>query len=349
MTGRELQFGEQEIVDQGDGYVVYEAEGGEQFQIQVPKGWSPESNAMYKAVEKDGVFVLEADGAKAAVAGAAGGASAGLMEMLKRARGAAESDRFGEPDMPGQRSDNFSKGGDTRPNKYATSVNELLDVLGEMDSRNGYNDPESLKKFQNLMDDQSVRENIESIIGEGIGNMPTSMVVGYLLSAHKDNLDKRKQVADSWKNSRSLDDLKKHGDLLEHGKHIQGLASSMLGFEQGGRTYAGQYMGVVKEDEGGLYGEYETDSGEVIKAYFPSEYYPGDVGSSDYIKDRDFALVEQDGKKMWVPTSYGAGEENIAKAVMRESTQGASKVENLLERLSDVKRRSMGGKSYRYQ
>lgn len=226
MTGRELQFGEQEIVDQGDGYVVYEAEGGEQFQIQVPKGWSPESNAMYKAVEKDGVFVLEADGAKAAVAGAAGGASAGLMEMLKRARGAAESDRFGEPDMPGQRSDNF---------------------------------------------------------------------------------------------------------------------------EQGGRTYAGQYMGEVKEDEGGLYGEYETDSGEVIKAYFPSEYYPGDVGSSDYIKDRDFALVEQDGKKMWVPTSYGAGEENIGKAVMRESTQGASKVENLLERLSDVKRRSMGGKSYRYQ
>jgi len=117
-------------------------------------------------------------------------------------------------------------------------------------------------------------------------------------------------------------------------------------FDQGGRTFAGQYMGKVMEDQGGKYGMYEDADGNTTKIYFMED--PGEVG--EYVPDNDYVFEEIDGITYarlagWNKDQRNPKEGQIGKEVMEESTKGASKIENLLEKLQDGRR---GMKTYSY-
>lgn len=196
---------------------------------------------------------------KAAAAGAARGASAGLMELLKKARGAAESDRFGEPDMPGQRSDNFDQGGKTYAGQY----------------------------FSPVVTDADFRD--------------------YVL-----------YVPDY------------EGNVLE-----------MTDMDFKRLEDAGAQRIYLPTDARGLTADKRIP---LIKS-----------GGRELLADDDFQIVEIGGKSVLMPVDrpapapYDAEEKQMSRQTMGERTQGASKVENLLEKLSDVKRNAMGGKSYEFK
>ena len=122
-------------------------------------------------------------------------------------------------------------------------------------------------------------------------------------------------------------------------------------FEQGGRTYAGQYMGKIMQDEGGKYAMYDDGEGNKTKAYFMED--PGQVG--EFVPDNDYLFESRDGKTFarlaeGFEDQRNPKERQIGKEVMEESTKGASKIENLLEKLQDMGRKSAGGrKTYRYE
>ena len=69
-------------------------------------------------------------------------------------------------------------------------------------------------------------------------------------------------------------------------------ARSKAEMEQGGRTYAGQYMGKIMEDEGGKYAMYDDGEGNKTKAYFMED--PGQVG--EFVPDNDYIFESRDGK-----------------------------------------------------
>lgn len=79
---RSISIHEQGIVDQGDGYIVYETPGGEKLRVAVPEGFQVTPNKTYTAVMGDGGFRL-----------------------------AEEDDAYGPKDAPGQRGDMFKGGG----------------------------------------------------------------------------------------------------------------------------------------------------------------------------------------------------------------------------------------------
>lgn len=128
-------------------------------------------------------------------------------------------------------------------------------------------------------------------------------------------------------------------------------ARSKAEMEQGGRTYAGQYMGKIMEDEGGKYAMYDDGEGNKTKAYFMED--PGQVG--EFVPDNDYIFESRDGKTFarlapGFEDQRNPKERQIGKEVMEESTKGASKIENLLEKLQDMGRKSAGGrKTYRYE
>jgi len=127
-------------------------------------------------------------------------------------------------------------------------------------------------------------------------------------------------------------------------------AQGMRTYEQGGRTYAGQYMGKVMEDEGGKYANYEDMDGNMTKVYFMED--PGQVG--EYVPDNDYLFEEIDGKMTarlaeGFESERNPKERELGKRVMSEGTQGASKVENLLENLMDMGRGARKGtRTFRY-
>jgi|13_taG_2_1085334.scaffolds.fasta_scaffold00069_37 hypothetical protein len=73
---------EQGIVDQGDGFIVYEDAGGKRLRVSVPKGFTVSANKTYSAV-------MDGDGYR--------------LEL--------EDNQFGPKDPPGQRGDMFKDGG----------------------------------------------------------------------------------------------------------------------------------------------------------------------------------------------------------------------------------------------
>ena len=117
------------------------------------------------------------------------------------------------------------------------------------------------------------------------------------------------------------------------------------------RTYAGQYMGKVMEDEGGKYAMYDDGEGNQTKAYFMED--PGQVG--EFVPDNDYVFEEMDGKTFarlapGFEDQRNPRERQIGKEVMEEGTQGASKIENLLEKLMDEGRGGKDGtRTYRYE
>lgn len=83
-------------------------------------------------------------------------------------------------------------------------------------------------------------------------------------------------------------------------KMLKSARSSAEGMAEGGRsdqggqvrTYAGQYMGKIMEDEGGKYGVYDDGDGNKTKVYFAED--PGAVG--DYVPDNDYLFEKRDGR-----------------------------------------------------
>lgn len=73
---------EQGIVDQGDGFIVYEDAGGKRLRVSVPKGFTVSANKTYSAV-------MDGDGYRLELGG----------------------NQFGPKDAPGQRGDMFKDGG----------------------------------------------------------------------------------------------------------------------------------------------------------------------------------------------------------------------------------------------
>ncbi len=128
-------------------------------------------------------------------------------------------------------------------------------------------------------------------------------------------------------------------------------ARGMRTYDQGGRTYAGQYMGKIMQDEGGKYAMYDDGEGNQTKAYFMED--PGQVG--EFVPDNDYLFETRDGKTFarlaeGFEDQRNPKERQIGKEVMQESTKGASKIENLLEKLQDMGRKSADGrKTYRYE
>lgn len=80
---RTVSIHEQGIIDQGDGFIVYETPGGEKLRVSVPDNFTLTPNKTYTAVMGDGGFKLELGG----------------------------SGDFGPKDPPGQRGDMFKGGG----------------------------------------------------------------------------------------------------------------------------------------------------------------------------------------------------------------------------------------------
>lgn len=126
-------------------------------------------------------------------------------------------------------------------------------------------------------------------------------------------------------------------------------------YEHGGshgepKTHAGQYEGFIMEDEGGKYGIYDYGDGRTVKTYFMED--PGAVG--EYVPDNDYVFEEMDGKTFarlaeGFEDQRNPREGKMGKEVMQEGTQGASKIENLLEKLMDEGRRGKDGtKTYSY-
>lgn len=140
--------------------------------------------------------------------------------------------------------------------------------------------------------------------------------------------------------------------IRESEKAMDGMKT--YSYEHGGshgpKTYPGQYMGKVMEDEGGKFANYDDGEGNMTKVYFMED--PGQVG--DFVPDNDY-VFEDMGGKMTARLAEGFEDQRnpregkMGKEVMQEGTQGSSKVENLLEKLMDEGRRGKNGtRTYSY-
>lgn len=120
--------------------------------------------------------------------------------------------------------------------------------------------------------------------------------------------------------------------------------------QQGGKnsfTMTGQYAGSVERDGDREYVMYESPNGEQIKVYGNWNEYAvsRDEQGRDMIADEDYPIVQnEDGEYVLdevrhnenMDTAYEREPvERMARETAEESTQGASKMENLLEKLRD--------------
>ena len=156
------------------------------------------------------------------------------------------------------------------------------------------------------------------------------------------------KIADLRKSERAMDGMRTY---MHGGSHDE-----MRTYKHGGshgepKTHAGQYEGRIMEDEGGKYGIYDYGDGRTVKTYFMED--PGAVG--EYVPDNDYVFEEMDGKTFArlapgpMQEERNPRERQIGKEVMEESTKGASKIENLLEKLMDEGRRGKDGtRTYSY-
>ena len=121
---------------------------------------------------------------------------------------------------------------------------------------------------------------------------------------------------------------------------------------QGGKnsfTMTGQYAGSVERDGDREYVIYESPNGEQIKVYGNWNEYAvsRDEQGRDMIADEDYPIVQnEDGEYVLdevrhnenMDTAYEREPvERMARETEMESTQGASKIENLLEKLKDAR------------
>ena len=121
---------------------------------------------------------------------------------------------------------------------------------------------------------------------------------------------------------------------------------------QGGKnsfTMTGQYAGSVERDGDREYVMYESPNGEQIKVYGNWNEYAvsRDEQGRDMIADEDYPIVQnEEGEYVLdevrhnenMDTAYEREPvERMARETEMESTQGASKIENLLEKLRDAR------------
>ena len=91
---RTISIHEQGIVDQGDGFIVYETPGGERLKVSVPDNFKLTPNKTYTAVMGEGGFKMFTPN--------------DYSDLMKPRN---VSERFGPKDAPGQRGDMFKGGG----------------------------------------------------------------------------------------------------------------------------------------------------------------------------------------------------------------------------------------------
>ena len=229
-----------------------------------------------------------------------------------------KDDRFGPKDPPGQRGDMFEMGGGTdKGTDKGKTAKELIKEYQAILSRTGV--PEETRKMYEA------------------------------------------KIADLRKSERAMDGMRTymHGgshDEMKTYMHGGSHDNKMRTYKHGGshgepKTHAGQYEGRIMEDEGGKYGIYDYGDGRTVKTYFMED--PGAVG--EYVPDNDYVFEEMDGKTFArlapgpMQEERNPRERQIGKEVMEESTKGASKIENLLEKLMDEGRRGKDGtRTYRY-
>ena len=100
-----------------------------------------------------------------------------------------------------------------------------------------------------------------------------------LMASHKQTIAESRRLEQEAKKDKAYDGMKTY--TYEHG-----------GSHGQPRTYAGQYMGKIMEDEGGKFAMYDDGEGNQTKAYFMED--PGQVG--DFVPDNDYVFEEMDGK-----------------------------------------------------
>ena len=127
--------------------------------------------------------------------------------------------------------------------------------------------------------------------------------------------------------------------------------------KQGGKssfTMTGQYASAVMSEDGPMgsreYVMYESPNGEQIKVYGNWNEYAADQEyetGRDLIMDEDYPIIQNEAGEYVLDevrhnenmdTAYErAPVERMARETAMESTQGASKIENLLEKLQDAR------------
>ena len=155
------------------------------------------------------------------------------------------------------------------------------------------------------------------------------------------------KIADLRKSEKAMDGMRTY---MHGGSHDDEMKTYKHGGSHRPETYPGQYMGRVMEDDGGKFANYDDGEGNMTKVYFMED--PGQVG--EFVPDNDYLFEEVNGK-MTARLAPGFEDQRnprsrqIGKEVMEESTKGASKIENLLEKLMDEGRRGKDGtRTYRY-
>ena len=131
---------------------------------------------------------------------------------------------------------------------------------------------------------------------------------------------------------------------------------AMMQKQQGGRssfTMTGQYAGSVMREDGPMgsreFVMYDSPNGEQVKVYGNwNEYAAGrDEEGRDMIADEDYPIIQNEAGEFVLDevrhnenmdTAYERQPvERMARETEMESTQGASKIENLLEKLQDAR------------
>ena len=126
--------------------------------------------------------------------------------------------------------------------------------------------------------------------------------------------------------------------------------------QQGGKssfTMTGQYAGSVMSEDGPMgsreYVMYESPNGEQVKVYGNWNEYAvsRDEQGRDQIGDEDYPIIQNENGEYVLDevrhnenmeTAYERESvERMARETAEESTQGASKIENLLEKLQDAR------------
>lgn len=131
---------------------------------------------------------------------------------------------------------------------------------------------------------------------------------------------------------------------------------AMMQKQQGGKssfTMTGQYAGSVMREDGPMgsreFVMYDSPNGEQIKVYGNwNEYAAGrDEEGRDMIADEDYPIIQNEAGEFILDESRHSENmdtayerqpvERMARETEMESTQGASKIENLLEKLQDAR------------
>lgn len=127
---------------------------------------------------------------------------------------------------------------------------------------------------------------------------------------------------------------------------------AMMEKKKGGKnsfTMTGQYAGSVERDGDREYVMYESPNGEQIKVYGNWNEYAvsRDEQGRDMIGDEDYPIIQNEQGEFVLDevrheenmaTAYEREPvERMARETAQESTQGASKIENLLEKLQDAR------------